>query len=325
MGSEMPPHHSHSSPSQRQSRDTTQKAHEQDGQEKRVTRVANQPALNVNAPPFSFERNRESQQPTTSVEAERRFNPSAASFDPRQIQPQQQGQSLVRAAQGAFPGLPFGYNMYSSPGYQAGGPLEYGTQSGQTIWGPPGPLQHRQQQMISADFHSPAIPAGPRHLTHDDHNRQQIVPRGFDFSSLPANPPQQPLDPRLGAPTGPSNQEVQEPSRGRHRKITRYKHHREPKHKINYPCPDHNPHCHFHHSDIFCHIPWQDCQLARKAIGASFHAHNQWKGAPIGWNEEHNRCVRANAPTSDMCTMHRRIYLDSLQSHERELLQSFKG
>ncbi|KAF1344146.1 hypothetical protein BDV97DRAFT_75911 [Delphinella strobiligena] len=305
---EMPHHQSHSSSSRWQSRETVQTAHEQDGQEERVMRVANQPTLNANAPPFTLNSYREVQQPTASVETGCRFNPNAASFDPRQIQPQRQEQSLVRAAQQPLPGYQFRYNMYSSPGHAE--------------WGVPGPPQHREQQMIPADFQFPAVPTGPRHLTHDHHHEQQMVPRGFDFSSLSPNPQQQTSDPTFRPPTGPANEQMREPSRSRHRNTNRHKHHREPKHKIGYPCPDSDPHCHFHHSDLFCHLPWQDCQLARKAIGASFHAHNQWKGAPTGWNEEHDGCVRAGADVGDMCPMHRRIYLDSLQSHERELFQS---
>ncbi|KAF1344873.1 hypothetical protein BDV97DRAFT_407463 [Delphinella strobiligena] len=87
-------------------------------------------------------------------------------------------------------------------------------------------------------------------------------------------------------------------------------------HTTRQACRTHNPNCHSHHGmSLACHKPWQQCYHAQRAAGASFHAKSKWTGAPAGWHEAHEACLRAENPRH--CDFHRKLYLEALPVAER--------
>ncbi|KAF1344863.1 hypothetical protein BDV97DRAFT_373218 [Delphinella strobiligena] len=81
--------------------------------------------------------------------------------------------------------------------------------------------------------------------------------------------------------------------------------HKDP-HRRGVPCPDNDVRCHFHHTTAACHLHWQECYHARRAVQASFNARSEWRGAPRGWNEEHAACIRLEHPVR--CGWHEEVW-----------------
>ncbi|KAH0354332.1 hypothetical protein KCU81_g1336, partial [Aureobasidium melanogenum] len=77
------------------------------------------------------------------------------------------------------------------------------------------------------------------------------------------------------------------------------------KHTYGQPCPENNEHCHYHHQlTQYCHIPWRNCSSALNAIKQSYRTGGQWIGAPKGWNETHNSCLK----TDKKCDAHAQLH-----------------
>lgn len=84
--------------------------------------------------------------------------------------------------------------------------------------------------------------------------------------------------------------------------------HQKNRHRQGEQCLLGDSRCHFHHKMEACHLHWTQCYHAKKAINASFYAKKTWTGAPVGWNAEHEKCLKSG----DRCALHQKLYLDGL-------------
>ncbi|KAG9957691.1 hypothetical protein KCU61_g8924, partial [Aureobasidium melanogenum] len=76
------------------------------------------------------------------------------------------------------------------------------------------------------------------------------------------------------------------------------------KHVYGQPCPEYNEDCHYHHQlTQHCHISWRHCASALNAVKQSYGTGGEWIGAPEGWNETHDSCLK----TDKKCDTHAKL------------------
>ncbi|KAI4744145.1 hypothetical protein E4T50_05500 [Aureobasidium sp. EXF-12298] len=87
------------------------------------------------------------------------------------------------------------------------------------------------------------------------------------------------------------------------------------KHVYGQPCPDQNQECHYHNQlTQYCHIPWRHCSSALNAIKQSYKVGGEWTGAPIGWNEAHEPCLKTNRK----CDVHAKLQRAVLEKQKNK-------